>query len=55
MYILVSLLCNCQLHMKCMVNPLDVALSFSVEVLMVIKYQIILLLNYSNVGCVYVV
>ena len=38
-----------------MVKPLDVTLSFSVGLLMVIKYQIILLLNYSNMGCVYVV
>ena len=38
-----------------MVKPHDVTLSFSVGLLMVIKYQIILSLNYSNIGCFYVV
>jgi len=36
---------------KCMIKPLD----FSVAVHMVIRYQIILTLKYSKIGCVYVV
>jgi len=41
--------------MKCVIKPLDVTLSFSVRLFIVMKYQIILSLNYSNIGCVYVV
>jgi len=36
---------------KCMIKPLDLSVAF----LVVIKYQIMLSLKYSQIGCVYVV
>ena len=35
---------------KCMIKPLDLSVAF----LVVIKYQIMLSLKYSQIGCVYV-
>jgi len=38
-----------------MIKPLPLTLYFSIASLMVIKYQIILLLKYGKLECVYVV